>query len=166
MRVSAPTPNVPTGRFAMTFLRLTPAPIIAAPERILLKFACMMIGVGLLVSVKDPTSTLAAFPDWTVYELGITFTVGGLASLIGIFRRNRPLERFGVALTALGAVSYAAAIVKVFGPSRFAGVIIFAGVALACLTRLAISSAAMSVLIAARANSYMPPEELEAGDSE
>lgn len=134
----------------MTLLRILPAPIIAAPERILLKFACLMIGVGLLISFRTNDGTLAAFPDWTVIELGLTFFTGGLASLLGIFRRNRALERFGVATTAFAAASYAAALIALY-PGRFAGIIIFIGVALACALRLLISSAAARVLLAAKA---------------
>lgn len=135
----------------MSILRTLPDPIISSPERVLLKFAVATIGIGLLVNAHNRDSTLAAFPTWAVYELGVTFLLGGTSALIGIFRRTRHLERFGVAATAFASLSYAIAIAVVYGPSRFAGIIIFGGVALACATRLVVSAAAVQVVIAARA---------------
>lgn len=157
--MSAPAPD--TGRKQMVILRYLPAVVMAAPERIFLKFAVAVIGVGLLVGAGSPDSTLAEFPTWAIYELGITFLLGGSCALIGIVRSSRALERFGLAATGFASVMYAFGIAVLYGTSRYPGIVIFSGLALACLTRLLVSTAAAKVLLATQAHAYVRSADLD-----
>lgn len=128
----------------MTVLRRVPSVVMANPERIFLKFAVVMIGVGILV--RGPRSALSSLPTFVVYELGITFILGGMCALIGIVRGYRALERFGLAATAFGSATYALTLWLLLGMMALPTVTIFLGLALASITRLIVSSAAWRVV--------------------
>lgn len=137
-----------TARRSMFILRKLPRPLIEAPERMALKFASMLIGIGTLLGVATGTGSLARLPDFIEVEIGITFALGGLLSLVGIIIQFRPVERLGVGLTAFGAATYGIALFAIFGPSRWVGGVIFLALSFACLLRLLVSTASAKVILA------------------
>lgn len=154
MTVPDGVPSLKKNRIPMLILRYTPEVFMAAPERVFLKFAGVCIGVGLLLTINDPNSTLAEFPDWAIAELGLTFILGGVAALVGIVRKSRSLEQFGLAATAFASIMYAFGLVVLYGTTRYPSVVIFLGLAAASVTRLIVSSAAVKVVEAAHHYDY------------
>jgi hypothetical protein len=128
-----------------------PQPIAAAPERVLVNFACVLIGLGSLLA-ENPRSLLAIWPDGAVTTWSLTMIVGGACALTGYWnypRRPwaRPLERTGYLAIFLSAAVYGVGVIAVFGwQGAFAGVI-YLGIALSKLTRLLVTSAYRSVLL-------------------
>lgn len=134
---------------SMKVLRLLPEVVMTAPERIFLKFAVILVGIGVLANANNPKHPLSQIPTWVVFELSLTLIIGGTAALIGIVLQKRPAERFGLAATAFGSASYALTLALHLGfPQAASSVVIFAGLAVASGVRLLVSSAASRVMIA------------------
>ncbi len=119
---------------------------MSSPERIFLKFAVAMVGVGILLNAGRSTSIFASLPRFVVVELGLTFVLGGTSALVGIVFSRRALERFGLAATAFASLSYAVIVAVLYGLQGVASITIFVGLAAASLVRLLVSSAAARVL--------------------
>ncbi len=135
-------------RASMWLLRHLPEVVMTAPERIFLKFAVAMVGVGILLNGSRSGGVFANLPRFVVLELGVTFVLGGASALAGIILHRRALERLGLAATAFASASYALTVSLLFGWRAATSAIIFVGLMLAALTRLLVSSAASRVLVA------------------
>lgn len=130
----------------MRLILWIPEPLLASPERIFLKFACVLIGLGVLINNYRGTIPIAQLPELVVYELGLGFILGGGAALIGIFRSKRSLERLGLAATAFASLSYALMLAILVGATSMGAILIFTGLAGAAITRLLVSSFAVNLI--------------------
>lgn len=127
-----------------------PAPLLAAPERILLATLCIVVGGAGLFPQAQPSTLRSLMPEWAVYVWAVTLLLGGLALLVGILRSDRPLERAGLGLTIVGSVTYAVVVTVVVGlPGLVAG-LAYLLLAAAYAVRLLVSTAGRQVLEAAR----------------
>jgi hypothetical protein len=147
-------------RASMWLLRHLPEVVMTAPERIFLKFAVAMVGLGILLSGSRPGSIFAGLPRFVVLELGVTFVLGGTAALAGIVSNRRALERLGLAATAFASASYAVTVALLSGWQAATTIVIFIGLAMAALTRLLVSSAAARVLVTVEESSRVDEDRL------
>lgn len=130
----------------MAFLYWVPESVLVSPERMFLKFACVLIGIGVLLNNYRETSHISELPDLIVYELGLSFIIGGVCSIIGIAYQKRSLERLGLLATAFASVSYALMVWVVVGAVGVTTILIFLGLAGAAATRLIVSSVAVRMI--------------------
>lgn len=112
------------------------AAFLLVPERVALKTACVLIGLGVLLTPAQPASLRALLPEWVVYEWGITLLIGGLCTLGGIAWASRSVERLGVGLVGLGFLTYGVAVLKVAGVQGIPGGLLFLVISAACFVRL------------------------------
>lgn len=129
--------------------KFLPQPLAAAPERVLINFACAVVGLARLVS----TSQSNLWPAEVGNAWATLMFLGGLAALIGYWRgsgRQLPassLERVGYLTIGLAALAYAVALIIEYGWSgAFVGAI-FIGIAAAKAIRLVVSSAARASVL-------------------
>jgi hypothetical protein len=128
-----------------------PQPAAEAPERVLVNFACVLIGVSAL-AVERPGSLLALWPEGVVTTWAMAMAAGGAFALVGYWnypRRYwaRPLERLGYLGIFLAASVYGVGVIVVFGwQGAFSGTI-YLSIALAEAVRLLVTSAYRTVLL-------------------
>lgn len=128
-----------------------PQKIAAAPERVLINFACVLIGASALLAEK-PRSLLALWPTGAVTTWSLTMAFGGAAALLGYWNYPqrlwaRPMERLGYLTLLLATSVYGIGLIIVFGwQGMFTGVI-FLGIAFSKAIRLLVTSAYRSHLL-------------------
>lgn len=135
-------------RFIRWLSTVLPEPIAAAPERVLINFSVVLIGVAALLSGR-PGSLLELWPWWVAVEWALVMVAGGAAALVGYWKRQSSrwelwgsLERVGYLAILLAAVLYGVGVIVVFGwQGAFSGAI-YLGIAFAKAVRLVVSSAA------------------------
>lgn len=132
-----------------------PQPILAAPERVLINFSCVLIGVAALVKER-PGSLLEVWPWWVATEWAVIMTFGGLAVLVGFWMRQRSrrelwvsLERVGYLAIFLAAALYGVGVIVVFGWAGFFSGVLYLGIAAAKLLRLVTSTSARARIMQA-----------------
>lgn len=130
----------------MRLIFLIPESVLEAPERLFLKAATILIGIGILVNNHRESSPISTLPDLVVYELAFGFILGGGAAIWGITCKYRSLERLGLAATAFASLSYAAVVFLLVGFVGSTTILIFLGLAGASLTRLLVSSLAVRMI--------------------
>lgn len=132
-----------------------PRQILAAPERVLINFACILIGLAALVAER-PGSLLELWPWWIAAEWAVVMAAGGLAVLLGYWKRQSSprelwvsLERVGYLAIFLAALLYGVGVIAVFGwAGTFSG-LIYLGIAVAKGLRLVTSTSARTHLLRA-----------------
>jgi hypothetical protein len=135
-------------RLIKWLVRFIPEPIMAAPERVLINFACVLIGIGGLAGAR-PGSLLALWPRWVSLEWSVAMLIGGACALTGFWLGKRPLARLGYMLIGVASAVYAIGLAVVFGLQGLAPVLIFLGLAIAKFVRLVVGSAVRASIIEA-----------------
>lgn len=138
-------------RFSLLLLRFIPPVVAAAPERILINAACVLIGIGSVTPAAG--SLLALWPRWLAFEWGAAMMVGGALTLVGIVRQKLGPERAGMVLIMLCTFFFALDAVLTIHLRALPTALIFLGITLAKLVRLILSSASRAHL------THRPPEE-------
>ena len=122
--------------------------LVREPERIILAFAVLLTGAGTLLSAKESGSLIAVMPLWLVVEWALALLAGGALTLSGMFTASRWVERFGLALTILGAFVNALALIWVQHSAR---------ATIVALIYIAISSAAgIRLIVSTAVNATVP----------
>lgn len=134
-------------RSAVTAL---PAPLAAAPERVLINCACILIGLAGLFA-PAPRSLLVVWPHWVAFEWAAVMVAGGAAALLGYWHqpspRWGPVERVGYLAVLLATLLYGVGVIVTFGgQGAFAG-IIYIGIATSKAIRLLVSTAARAEIL-------------------
>lgn len=144
-------------RLIQRLATLLPEPLAAAPERVLINFAVILIGAAALLSER-PGSLLELWPWWVAVEWAFVMAGGGLAALVGYWKRQKSrwelwgsLERVGYLAIFLAALLYGVGVIVVFGWSGFFSGAVYLGIAWAKAVRLIVSSAARTHLLQAAA---------------
>ncbi len=148
-----------TERVALWMAAHIPLPILASPERVLINFACIVLGVAALASER-PDSLLALWPWWIAVEWALIMAGGGLAALVGYWLRQGAdgskwdlwlsLERVGYLAIFLASTLYGVGALVVFGWQGLSAGIVYLGIALAKLLRLTTSTSARAHLLTPR----------------
>jgi hypothetical protein len=125
-----------------------PRPLAAAPERIVINFACVCIGISAFTAAK-PGSLLTLWPRWVVMEWALAMVIGGSCALVGYWKGTRSIERLGYMLIGAASTVYAVAVVIVFGWQGVTTAIIYTGIAISKLVRLLVGSAVRNAVIRA-----------------
>lgn len=115
------------------------------PERLLLNFACVLIGLGGLI--QTPDGLLELWPAWFVYEWSAGMLVGGVCALWGIVGQARTAEWVGYVCIGTAALIYGVSVLVAFGLDAARIGILFLAVALAKGIRLLLSYAARAQLL-------------------
>lgn len=136
-----------TEKLALWVIRIIPRPVADAPERILLNFACILIGLAGLLTPINTQSLLYQWPHWLVIEWSLSMIFGGLSALVGLSTHRWSLERLGVLLVALSTAFYGVSLLVSFWPRGILSALIFLGIATAKTVRFVVSSAARARLI-------------------
>lgn len=129
-----------TARFVRWLVNHIPEPILASPERVLINFACILIGSAALLGAR-PGSLLALWPWWISYEWALAMLIGGGCALVGFWREKRPLARLGYMLIGFSALVYGVGVIVVFGWQGAVPGMTFLGIAVAKAVRLLVGSA-------------------------
>lgn len=148
--MGSPTPPGrpgPVEWLSQRLLDVLPEPLAAHPERVLINVAAALIGVSGMVRHEGLS---VIWPSWLIYEWSATMIIGGVAALVGIFRRatgTRSVERLGVMLILFAALFFGVNVL-IFGGTRllFTG-LIFLGIAAAKTIRLLVSGAVRAVIL-------------------
>lgn len=137
---------MPRGRVVHWLVRHIPEPLMAAPERVLINFACLLIGISGLIAVR-PGSLLALWPRWVAYEWAAAMLVGGACALFGYWTGRISVARLGYLLICFASLTYGVAVLVVFGKQGAATGVIFLGIAVAKALRLLLGSAIRAAII-------------------
>lgn len=122
------------------------------PERLLINFACSLIGLGAIIEPPEPgQSVLADWPRWFVYEWAAAMLVGGCCALWGITRGHRVWEWVGdVCIGCAAALFGALSLAELGAPALRVG-LIFLAIAAAKGVRLLLAYAARATFLRADA---------------
>jgi hypothetical protein len=127
-------------------VRHIPEPILAAPERVLINFACLLIGLSAILAVP-PGSLLATWPHWAALEWASAMMIGGGCALYGYWFGRRSAARLGYMLIGFAAFVYAVAVLLAFGRRGLGVVLIWLAIAAAKGIRLLVGSAVRNAII-------------------
>jgi hypothetical protein len=125
-----------------------PRPLAEAPERVIVNFACILIGISALTAAR-PGSLLELWPRWVAYEWAVAMLIGGTCALAGHWKSARSVERLGYMLLGAACTIYGVGVIVVFGLQGVTTGIIYLGLSLSKLTRLLVGSAARNAIIRA-----------------
>lgn len=135
-------------RIVRRLVAAIPRPLAAAPERVLINFACICIGLSALTTAR-PGSLLELWPRWVVIEWAVAMAIGGSCALFGYWKGTRSVERLGYMLIGVACTIYAVGVVIVFGWQGVTTAIIYTGIAVSKLVRLLVGSAVRNAVIRA-----------------
>jgi hypothetical protein len=127
-------------RFARWFVSFLPIWLVNAPERILVNGVMLVIG-GFAIVSQPPDSLVSYWSNWWAVEWGLTMVAGGAFTLFGVIKPNISSERFGLLLIAIGALIYGIDVVVTFGLRGIFSGVVYIGIAIAKLIRIAESTA-------------------------
>lgn len=135
------------------FATALPQPLAAAPERVIVNVACIVIGIGSLITER-PGSLLELWPSWVAAEWALVMTLGGAAALTGYWQRQTSqralwlsLERVGYLAILLATVLYGVGVIAVFGWQGAIGGLLYLAIAFAKAVRLAVSTRAREEIL-------------------
>lgn len=129
------------------------------PERLLINFACVLIGLGALIDPPSEASVLAEWPRWFVYEWAAAMLVGGCCALWGISsggsrttsvdarRRARLAEWVGYVCIGLSAAGFGIASLIQLGTPALRVALLFLAIAAAKAIRLLLAYAARAIFL-------------------
>lgn len=140
-RMEPPDDATRVQRFCIAVTRRLHPLLVREPERVVLAAAIFLVGVASLLATQQPGTIAAVLPTWVLVEWAVTLTLGGAFTLAGMFIGRRLLERCGLALTVIGAFTYAAALVSQGGPRAWIVALAFLGITTCSCIRLAVSTA-------------------------
>lgn len=112
------------------------------PERLLINFACALIGLGAMVEPPSTTSVLAQWPRWFVYEWAAAMLVGGVCALWGIVGRHRLTEWVGYVCIGAAALLFGLASLLELGTPALRVGLLFLAIAAAKGVRILLAYAA------------------------
>jgi hypothetical protein len=124
-----------------------PLQVVASPERVVLNYAFILIGLVAFESSKEVGGAISLWPLWIRLGWGLCMIVGGASVLFGMFRHSVTVERLGYLLIAPASVVYAVSVLSFRGWSGVPVFLIFLSVALAKVIRLVITSAERDLTI-------------------
>lgn len=135
-------------------------------ERLLINFACAVIGLGGLIEPPAPPSPLADWPGWFAFEWAAAMLLGGVAALAGIIggyrattararERARLAEWVGYVSIGVGGLVVGVTLLAAGGSAARSGVL-FLAIAAAKALRLLLSYVSREELLrsAARDGSH------------
>lgn len=117
------------------------------PERLLINFACALIGLGALIDPPAGESVLAHWPRWFVYEWAGAMLFGGCCALWGITRGHRVGEWLGDVCIGCAAFLFVSLSIAELGVSAVRVSLMFAAIAAAKGVRLLLAYAARAVFL-------------------
>lgn len=131
-------------RAAIALASWTPIRLIGefGPERLLINFACALIGIGVLVDEPSEGSVMSGWPRWFVYEWAVAMLVGGCCALWGIIREARTVEWIGYVCIGSSALLFGLASLIGLGTSALRVGLLFLAIAVAKGVRLLLAYAA------------------------
>lgn len=132
--------------WALRVLRRLPLTLAQSPERVVLNFTCIVIGVSGLIPPRTE-SLFATWPEWAPPVWGIAMIGGGVAVLVGMWRHKISLERLGYILVGTACLLFGVGAIYVFGFRAVPTGLIFLGFALAKAIRMLVSSAARDAVL-------------------
>lgn len=94
-----------------------PQRLLAAPDRVLINFALLLIGFQAF-SMQRVGTPLGDWPNWLRVEWAIGMTLAGMLTLYGHWVRQRIPERVGNGLAIIGCLLYSAQILLDFHGQR------------------------------------------------
>jgi hypothetical protein len=110
-----------------------PEPLLAAPERVALNLAMILIGISFMW--PPPGSAVDSLPDLVARGLASLFVLGGALSLHSMWTDVRYTERAGALALALACFVYAGVIIDFRGITGLATILLFIFVALSKVVR-------------------------------
>jgi len=132
-------------RISLWLINRLPPILVRETERVILSITVTLVGLTSLMATSESGSVSRVLPRWALIEWSITLLLGGAFTLVGMFRGKRMIERVGIALTAVGSITYAATLMAI-GPVRGKVIaLVFFAIAFACLIRMASSTAANAI---------------------
>ena len=130
--------------WAVRLVRALPTPLVLAPERVVLNFGCLLIGLAALL--RPPRVLEWFLPHWGTVSWALLMAFGGLAVLVGMFRDRITVERLGYVMLGPACLGVGI-IVASLGWGGIASALIFISFGLVKALRLIISSAARDTVI-------------------
>lgn len=110
-----------------------PEPLLAAPERVLVNLAVVLIGASSLV--PPPGSVIEAMPMFLRINFAFLYIIGGVCGLHGHWTDTRFTERVGALAIGLGSLVYIIESVEQRSWAATAVAVIFTAIALASAVR-------------------------------
>lgn len=132
-------PEYPSSR-SLRLVRMLPPALVAEPERVVLNFAFILIGIGAYFS-NDAGSVVSHWPIWVLVYWGLSMVIGGTSVLYGLFRGDTTVERLGYLLVGPACLIYAVTVAFVRGLPGTPVAIVFLALAVTKAIRMVISSA-------------------------
>lgn len=129
----------PRRGLAQRIAGLLPEPLLAAPERVLLNVAVVLIAVSALW--PPPGSLVDSWPRWLLFEWIGLMVIGGTFNLYAMWTGNRMTERVGALSLWAGAWYYAFDLIFERGWMGTIPALIFIFIGLAKAVRLLRSTA-------------------------
>ncbi len=136
----------PRHSWALRTLAYLPLPLTQSPERVVLNFACVAIGVSALF-VRRSGSLLDTWPAWVPPVWALAMIVGGCAILLGMFRHKMSMERLGYLLIGGATLAFGISTIVEFGLQAMSTGLIFLGMALSKAIRMVVSSEARDAIL-------------------
>lgn len=132
--------------WSLRLVRMLPVVLIAAPERVVVNGAFVMIGLGSFLA-NEVGSVPAAWPQWVLVAWTFAMAIGGLCVEFGMFRANTTVERLGYLLVGPACLLYAITVLVVRGWAGLPVFLIFSSLAGTKAIRMIISSAERDMTI-------------------
>ena len=136
----------PRHSWARRVLAWLPLPLAQSPERVVLNFACIMLGTSALF-IPGRGSMVGFWPDWVAPVWGLAMIIGGCAVIAGMQRHKTTLERLGYRLVGPACFAFGVSVLVVFGLDAVRTGVIFLAFALAKAIRMLVSSAARDAVL-------------------
>lgn len=131
---------------ALRMVRKLPVVFVNSPERVVLNFAFILIGVSGFFANR-PGSVMSEWPTWVLAAWGLSMSVGGASVLLGMFRNLTSVERLGYVLVAPACAIYGVTTLVTRGAIGGPLALIFLGLALSKVIRMVISTAERDMTI-------------------
>lgn len=128
-------------RLALAIVPRLPVLLVRDTERVVLNLATGTVGFTSLLALREPGTIATVLPFPLLVLWSVTLMIGAAMVLLGMSRGYRILERAGLMLSAIGCVTYAAALFSVGGARAQIIGVLFLAIAAANLLRLLASSA-------------------------
>lgn len=87
-----------------------PLPFLTNAHELALAGALSVLGVALLVQEARPGSVISNVPQWMVWGWSGMILLGGLATILGVFRKHTRIEWLGQVMSGHGCLFYALAV--------------------------------------------------------
>lgn len=110
----------PPQRLSMWVIPRLPRIVVTDTLQVALAFAWLCVGVGSLITLQEPSVANRALVLIALrIEWSVTLILGGAAQIYGLQRESRMWERSGLALAAVGTLTYCFALLASGRPSGY-----------------------------------------------